>query len=265
MKKAIIVFSLIASFSGCSGQSQLSVRDIFANGQVRKLADAAAQGNTNAVDILLSKGVDVNFVGKDGVTPLTWVMVKGNKIGFEHLLKCGADPNVRLGAMDTLLFLAVKVEDPFFLETALKYGGDPNQRKFWMTEVNPNGSIDKDISLLWYTISTAVSKSDKVRILVKHGADVKESDGSRDVVRACAMINDYENVYTFLEAGAPYSTNREPYTLLERLENRAVHPEDSEYVWRNKVVEFLRDRGIKVTPKEWERKDQPTIINIQTK
>jgi hypothetical protein len=264
MKKIIASIFLLTGLSGCSGQGYISAREIFQDEQVRKLAVAAAQGDTNVVESLLSNGVDVDSVGKDGITPLVWAMMKDNKVGFECLLKRGADPNVRLGVRDTLLFLAVKVDDPFFLETALKYGGDPNQRKFWMTEASPKGSIDKDISLLWYTISTAVPKPDKVRVLIKYGADVKESDGRRGVVRGCAMINDYENVYIFLKAGAPFSTNREPSSLLYCLEDRAVHPDDPEYEWRNKVVQFLSDRGIEVTPKEWRREDQPTIINVQT-
>lgn len=253
MKRLMLLVAIGITLTACS-DSKLSARKLFPDKLERNLAEAAAAGNTNLIDNLLSKGVDVNSTGEEGVTPLAWALLKQNKVGFEYLLKRGADPNVRLDEKNTLLFYAVKMEDSFFLETALKHGGDPNQRKKW---------LDGDISLLWYTTTTAVPKPDKVKILIQYGADVNEQRHG-NIISSCAMKNDYENVYIFLEAGAPFSTNREPSSLLYCLEDRAVHPDDPEYAWRNKVVDFLRERGIEVNPKEWKRKDQPTIINVQT-
>ena len=77
-------------------------------------------------------------------------------------------------------------------------------------------------------------------------------------------MNRYEIVYNLLEAGATYTTNETFLSLTEKLENRAVHPESPEFEWRNKVVNYLRDQGVDVTPKEWSPKDQPKIINVVT-
>jgi ankyrin repeat protein len=247
----LTVLSLV--LSSCS-REKVSAQWLFPDKKAQALAEAVVSGDTKAINASIEKGADVDYVGRDGITPLAWAMIKGSKVGYEFLLKNGANPNASAGDDDTLLFMALDVDDPFYLETALKYGGNPNQRKPW---------VDGDVSLLWNAVFKVKPVPDKIRILVKYGANVQEQDNG-GVVSTCAMMNHYEDAYIFLEAGATFSTNREPSSLLERLENRAVHPNDPEYEWRDKVVEFLRERGIEVTPKEWTRKDQPTIINIQT-
>ena len=75
---------------GCS--PGLKAREIFKDKKVRSLAIAAEEGSTNKIDQILAEGVDVNSVGDEGVTPLAWALLKMNKVGFEHLLKRGADP-----------------------------------------------------------------------------------------------------------------------------------------------------------------------------
>jgi hypothetical protein len=177
---------------------------------------------------------------------------KGNKTEFENLLKNGADPNVRFSKRNTLLTMAIDTDDPFFLETALKYGGNPSQRV--------ETSIG-EISLLYYTTTTLKANPEIIRVLVKYNA---QPDPSEDVVSSSSRGNNYENVYILLQAGTSFPTNRIRFKLIDRLENRAVHPDDPEYVWRDKVVDFLSDRGIEVIPKEWKKEDQPTIINVVT-
>ena len=250
----IILF--LTGIFGCSEKNQISIKKGFDDDKLKKLVVAIADGKTNEIDELLSNGRDINVKVKNDVTPVMIAFYKQNKISFEYLLKKGADPNVRMDNGYTLLFQTLRAKDPFYLESTLKYGGNPNQRK---PDID-----DTDISLLWSAVFG--EDPDKIRILIKYGADIKEHDVGycTQFVGTCAAFNDYENVYTFLMAGASFSTNREPGSLIERLENRGVHPKDSEYIWRNKVVNFLRKRGIKVTPKKWKAEDQPSIINIQT-
>ena len=253
MKYSLIILLVTVGVTlVCCSKRSVSSRWLFPDKHARALAQAAVSGDTNAIDKAIAKGADINYTGRDEITPLGWVLAKGNKVGFEYLLKKGADPNVRFGKRDTLLTMAIDKDDPFFLEIALKYGADPNQQV--------KTSIGK-ISLLYYTTTTLRADPDMVRALVKYGA---KANPSEDVVSTCARGNSYENAYMLLQAGLSFPTNRKRYKLIERLENRGVHPDDPEYVWRDKVVTFLHERGIEVTPKEWKREDQPTIINIQT-
>lgn len=251
VRKILFGAFFVVAISSCSAE-HLSSRRLFPDKRARALAEAAACGDTNAVDAAIARGADVNYTGRDDVTPLGWTLVKGNKIGFEYLLRKGADPKVRFGRRDTLLTMAIDKDEPFFLETALKFGGDPNQRV--KTSIG-------EISLLYYTVTTLRANPDMLRVLVRHGARPAHTE---DVVSSCAGRNNYEDAYILLQAGVSFPTNRTRYKLIERLENRGVHPDDPEYVWRNKVVDFLRERGVEVTPKEWKREDQPTIINVQT-
>ena len=155
-----------------------------------------------------------------------------------------------------MLSLSIEVKDPFYLEAILKYGGDPNQHRLYRNE--------ETISPLWDAIfSTTEGQSEKLNILVKYGADIEEKNKGRKAVDVCASMNNYENVYTLLKAGASYSINRKPYSLLYCIETYAVHPKDPECVWLEKVVELLQENGLEVTPKEWKCTDQSTIINIQ--
>lgn len=256
----LIIITLCPIIAGCSP----TPRTLFKDKNVRALAVAGANGDTNKIDKLIAQGVDIHAVGRDDCTPLGWTFVKGNKIGFEHLLKKGANPNKRYGSK-SLLEMTLDAEDAFYLETALKYGGDPNQTNYWMTSTSADGtSEDMYMSLLKSTVSHLPPIPEKIRILLKYGADVDAKPGNESLVASSARGNRYDQVYIFLEAGAPFSTERKKYSFLERIENRAVHPDSPQYEWLEKVVQWLRDRDIEVTPKEWKKEDQPKIINVIT-
>ncbi|KAM4604481.1 cyclin-dependent kinase 4 inhibitor B [Polymixia lowei] len=93
------------------------------------LASAAATGNTEGVDNLLQRGVDVNGVNCFGRTPLQ-VMMMGSTSVARLLLSRGADPNVtdihtgtsplhdaaRTGFLDTVKLLVQFNADPKALD-----------------------------------------------------------------------------------------------------------------------------------------------------
>ena len=256
-------YIILLAFSPLLASCAPSASDMFTDKNVIALAAAAAKGDTNKISRLIAEGIDVNAVGKDECTPLGWAFTRGNKTGFEHLLKNGANPNERYGN-DSLLEMTLDAEDSFFLETALKYGGDPNQTNYWMTSTGPNGSEDMYMSLIRSTISHFPPIPEKIRILIEYGADVQEKD-DRSLAESSASMNRYEQCYIFLEAGANFSTNRtQKSSLVAKIEDRAVHPDSPEYEWLKKVVQWLKERDVEVTPKEWKRKDQPKIINVIT-
>uniref|UniRef100_A0A667XRQ4 Cyclin-dependent kinase inhibitor 2A/B (p15, inhibits CDK4) n=1 Tax=Myripristis murdjan TaxID=586833 RepID=A0A667XRQ4_9TELE len=89
------------------------------------LASAAARGNTEEVEDLLRRGVDVNRLNSFGRTPLQ-VMMMGSTPVAQLLLRRGADPNVadrctgatplhdaaRTGFVDTVRLLVQHNGDP---------------------------------------------------------------------------------------------------------------------------------------------------------
>lgn len=249
-----IIILCLSCVTACSASNDMNVKKYFKDKDARALAKAAEHGDIKKIDALISKGIKVDVLGKHGITPLVWAMVKRNKVSFKHLLEKGASPNVRMEDNVSLLLWATEMDDPYFLDMALKYGGDPNQ-KIKM--------FDSEDPLFWYAVSN--DRTDNLKTLIKYGVDVNSrlSDGST-LIFCAAELNQYDMVYFLLKKGAKYSLERKYGTLLYQIEKRPVYPASTQHKWLNKVVKFLRDRGVKVTPKEWRREDQPSIINVQT-
>jgi len=213
------------------------------------LLEAAADGDAGAMQAALAAGADVNAVGQDGLLPLYWVMAQGSLKGTQWLLDHGADPN-RYSAMpadwrskrETPLSLAVRLEQPEFLDALLEHGGDPNQTPFgggrslifktivprrpentkilieYGADVNfqtpkfQNTPFLKSITAQMYDIST---------MLLKAGADPAEpSDVAQDIVY---ILKNFGN-------RSPYKASYEAYPhVIEALQKRGMIPADFEY------------------------------------
>ena len=77
-----------------------------------KLIQAAATGDVQEIQRLLSRGINVNCVSRapDKFTPLIWAVVQRREKAVAALLAAGADPNVRDGLNRTALFYAFSSE-----------------------------------------------------------------------------------------------------------------------------------------------------------
>jgi ankyrin repeat protein len=234
----------------------LTLKKIFQDQKAIALAEAAEKADFSQIDALLSDGVLIDSHGEYGFTPLAWALFQGNQEGFEYLLKKGASPNAFLKeGKESILLWAAKMEDPFFLDTALKYGGDPNQKLPMFNWEEP---------LFWFTLTN--KRLENLKTLIRHGVDVDATRHNGKTIISCAAgLNQYDAVCYLLEQGAKYPLERRYGTLLERIERQPVNPKDSQYVWRNKVVERLRSQGVEVMPCEWSKEAAPKIIDVQTK
>lgn len=61
----------------------------------RRLFEAAAEGDADAVGELLEQGADVNAVSACGATPLHWAALHGQTAAVLALIAQGADVNAR--------------------------------------------------------------------------------------------------------------------------------------------------------------------------
>jgi uncharacterized protein len=137
---------------------------IIASAADTRLADAAQQGDREAVRSLLKQKVDVNAAQGDGSTALHWAAYRDDLEMTKALLAAKANVNAatRVGAL-TPLFMACKNGGAAVMEALLAAGADPNS-------INEHGTT---------ALMTAASSGnpDAVRVLIDRGADVNAREG----------------------------------------------------------------------------------------
>ncbi|HTQ29616.1 MAG TPA: ankyrin repeat domain-containing protein [Opitutaceae bacterium] len=217
------------------GALTYNVVDLFGKTPALALARAAAAGSVDEVKKQIAAGVDPNTVGEHDVTPLWWAAWAQNLDGFRALLTAQANPNFRRREGFSIMILITRMKDPRFLELALQNGGDPNFR---------------DVKPIKTPIFEAVMYSDADRqrqLLLQSGADLNAQDGNGQtpMMAAIAARKDYKLVWDFLQRGADYrlKTNYKR-TLADMIGVALIDPQSDQYLWREKVIEFLRSKGI---------------------
>jgi len=240
--RSFIMLVLTTWFSGCGGCKKYSANDYFHDPDVIALANAAAEGDTAEIDRLLARGVDVNTMGKEGMTPLAFALVNNNEKGFLYLLQHGADPNLQDEEGDSVLSLVARREnDSKWLEMVLEHGGDPNL-------VDPIDTIDsyKDATPIFNAIRSKNILN--VQLLVDAGADLDHQNAlGHTPAMYAARFRWYRVVYLFLERGAEWSIKNKfgddiAYYCHSYGPRNKKFREDYEYYF--KVLDFLRDKGV---------------------
>jgi ankyrin repeat protein len=259
MLLSLLLIALIAC-AGCRQKSYagLTLEEVFSDQNVRQLADAAANGNTDEINTLIAKGVNVNATGEYGITPLWWSLTVYAQTanqrcydGFAYLLKNGADPNLPVtGLYDNVMYLAAEVNDPRFLEAAINASGEVNQ-------VSARGT----------PIFGAImgQNQSNIDLLVAHGANLNVRCGSFEEtpLMLAANLQDYANVYYFLMHGADPTLKRESgQTIIWNIEkdNGRISPQSDAYQWMQKVIDLLKQKGIR--PQDSDMKNLPPSAQI---
>ena len=126
----IFMISMLLLTCGCSSAGSdkplfsLGVKEVFNDPRVINLARAAGRGNIAKIDKLVKSGVDVNFVGVGGFTPLYWALKKSNLKGFERLLELGADAELPWVDGGSVLHYSASDYDLEFLKLCIENGAD---------------------------------------------------------------------------------------------------------------------------------------------
>lgn len=142
----------------------------------------------------LSHGADLNVQGKEGVTPLQWLIYQTqDKRAVQRALTLGADPNFKDGAGDSAVNTLARAKDPEWLRLILDAGG------------NPNAIGRRGQPALFAAISE--DRWDNVRLLVARGADIELADEAKTTsVHYAAYLNKYQMVHWLIEQGAQVET-----------------------------------------------------------
>ena len=259
--------ALLGGMAACGGSSsgpapkQFKASELFADPKVAALAEALRSNDLTKAGQLLGEGVDINAIGKDGITLATWTMMAKNKPSFKWLFEHGANPNLIPPNDRGVLQWAAGADDPDWLETLILHKANVNLQ--WKSEIE-----DTETPLL-----EAISERRKtnLEILIKAGADVnfrgpEEMDAGGTPAIDAAVIGWFEGVYILLEAGAdfrPRSTGGLDLTYEVVRHSAALNNESAQ--WREKVIQLLKERGADIeaaqkrveAEKAQDRKERP--------
>ncbi len=187
----------------------------------------------------LAQGLNLNIQGKEGITPLLWLIYETqDKDAVRLALKLGADPNYKDGSGDSAVNRVSGARDPDWLRIVLDAGGNPN-------------SIGR---LGQPALFSAINESrwDDIKLLVERGADLNLEDAQkRNSALYAAYINEYETVYWLIEHGAKVDTySATGGSLAWRVHDSLsiVANNSPNYSWLLKVKQQLQQRGIKFPP-----------------
>ena len=219
------------------------------------------------IDRLVKSGVNVNAKGGNNVTPLLWAFPMGEEV-FGKLLELGADPNVKLtgdvwhtpllagghsvtSACASPDIIEGLIHDEFFpdvpmdnyLKIVLQHGGNPNIE-----------DVDGRTLLFYLPRSVPQKVRERVRLLVRAGADVNHSDHQGRVPLNACMGDESDYLLSLLEGGADYRIpdNRGSDIIL-RLENlktpqgpygRVQSEVDRDVAQAKPVYEWLTKEGV---------------------
>jgi len=248
---------------GCGGW-EYDADKHFDDPQVVQLAKAAEQGNLSAVDALLAADVDINTIGLRDFNPLYWLFAYGEpspeqKAGFKYLLEKGANAmQANSSTHDTLLHFAARAEDSDYLRMILEYGED--------LDLDYERDGDSWSTPLMSAILT--DRYENMELLIEYGADLEKRNQTGRTALLMSTADAWKETYILLQAGADYSA-RGLYgaqtSIVYNLENTSYWPSAAIEVhgtdYREKVIEFLRGKGVEVNP--WYPPEDPRSENSQ--
>ena len=244
-----LVVTAVACFRGGADRfvetpKPITVSRFFTDPVQRRLADAVEQGNADAIAEAIRLGGDVDRLGREGVSMLTWAVLKGSVAGFQVLLSHNAnlmpqmiDPErTKQGQrMDTIIEFVCTAKDKAFLKAALKHGFDPNR------VIVPTLGETLLFRAVWRHDLEAAG------ILIDAGADVNQGDIIGNTPLALAQsINDYKMVmYLYSRGGDPTIKDNwgfDECRKLKKFGSRGVTPEQRPYF--EEFVSELVSRGL---------------------
>jgi ankyrin repeat protein len=220
------------------GELSYNLEEVFKDDQATALlAKAAGRGDLAEINRLVSKGISVNAFGRNEITPLWWAAWAENYTGFNALLEKGANPNAERSAGLPIMHLVAQLPDSRFLEAALKHGGNPN-------------TIDRASKDTPLFRTVLLHFQDHTALLLTAGANVNAQNpisGWTLPMQAIGSNGDYKLVYELLQRGADWSlSTKDGKSLADIMGIASIDPHGDQYLWREKTMEYLRSKGVKV-------------------
>ncbi len=206
--------------------------DVFTDDGLRRLAQAACEGDERAVRSAVQRGANPNGAGLRGITPLVWAVSCDSVAGVNALLAAGANPNQAIGDEYTsVVYMAVRRDDPAPLKALLDAGAEANVYSLKSERTGISQALLHGIDTGdWRHWELMLPKVDINRPHDKFGETI--------AIRA-ARLNQFERVVQLLEKGYSYQLIR-----LGRAVEVAENLTEPFASWQRKAVEMLKARGV---------------------
>lgn len=228
---AIILLSTSCGAACC--QNMICIIDFYTDPQMLALIKAAEDNDIDKLKYLINEGVDPNTVGKEGMTPLFWALGHQNKKAMVALLTAGANPNLKNSDGDSPMAMASGAKDIELMKILLDRGGDPN--------------IKNSLGKPALHVAIGQMRIENIKMLLDYGADINAKDRSGiPPVMYASHFNQYKIIAMLLERGADHTIKTKGGVPLAWIvQKRKVNPASEGYIWREKVIKMLEDRGVK--------------------
>lgn len=194
-----ILASIVLALGGCSmnaDEGSLDANAIFSDEEVViRLVEAACSGQVSDVDHLVKSGVDLNFVGEEGFTPLLFALHCGNLAGLKALIQGGANVNQVSNEKYSPAILAATLKDTSFLDVILDSGADiykvPSMGQYNMIGSAFNaGAFNQN----WSAYDLLLSKGVDLNRFI-------DKDERYDLATFAVTMNRYDRVLELLNMG----------------------------------------------------------------
>ena len=224
----------------------------FPDGQELKMATAIYDGDTRSVQSMINDGVDLNRIGKGGMTYLYYAMLTMNYDMMELLLKNGADPNIHSdfytrpdlhekGLSDDkstgvcLEYSGYRAYDIKYMKLLIKYGANVNDTTY--------------VSPLSAAVLDQVQGKEKIKYLAEQGIDLNYTLTGTPVIAGQALTFEWDMVLFLLDLGAdPLIGDNPKFTVAASVQKYYDRGFDlnSEYgKMAQEVKRRLEQRGVK--------------------
>ena len=243
----------------------------FKDPKVVEFCKSIEKGDFQRADELLKEGVDINTVGKDGMTPFLWLVKhaimaskpEAKKQAFQYFLKKRANPlklyNIdhKEGQYTTVLHYVSRLKDPWFLKELLE------------SKLIKKEDIDFRLpgkgNVTAILLANANDRFTNFKMLLDYGADInwRRSEKGDSLLWHCLASIHWKYVYELLKRGVKFDIDkRDGRSIIVRgMEDFNFWPSVSlNYKgkdYRQKCVNFLRKKGVKVNP--WMPKNEKYI------
>ena len=236
--RSLLILSLCLT-SACSFGGFFKKNNYF-DSNMALLLNEIEKGDKFTSEQLIKNGSNLNSYGKEGITPLFFLIINKYLNAIELALQLGADPNFISGNNDHPIAYIVGDGDDKILELLLKYGGNAN-------------AVDHNA---YPVIFRAIGHDNwnHINMLLEFGADLNRTEpGGDNAPLYSTSLNKFEICYQLIKMGAAYNKPNSAgvtiaYQIESKLSKNLLSSKFEAYGWAIKTKELLISKGVEFPP-----------------